>query len=503
MTDEVSLQAHRTWSVHELAAESGGVVLGGERVHDSDAGIATNDTRNLQPGGVFCALQGVNMHGLSLWRQAQDAGAVAVLCGADAPPALVREAREGLGDDVALVTYSIPGVDMVGVVGRAWRRRAGFRVVGITGSSGKTTCKEIARELFESAFSVVASSSNNNNELGVPLTLLSAPVGTDVVICEMGMRGLGQIEYLCDIAEPDVGIITSIGSAHLELLGSLDNIARAKSEIVAGVRDGTAVIPADRIDLVGLSASTPGRVMLFATESRAGDIWIQSCDSIEAGIRGIVADGSGWSSAFAIPFHGVHNSANLAAACCAFRALGGSRGQLEAALARPIDAWQTTIDGRGDRVQTSDHGLVINDAYNANPESMRAALDELVRVTPAHRRVAILGYMAELGVDSPQLHADIGAYAASLAIDALVLVDTHADVAFMAAAWKAARGTSPQMLSSAQALLERGATWRAGTGGVTLIKASNSVGLGRVVDELVERYGVAAAHQRFPEGNPT
>ncbi len=490
----------RTWTVQELAAATGGMLLGGQRVRELPAGMATNDTRALRSGGVFLALQGTNMHGLSLWQQAQQAGAVAVLCGADADATMIRDAHDELGDDVAIVTYPMPGIDMAGVVGRAWRRWAGFHVVGITGSSGKTTCKEITRNLLEQSFTVVASTSNNNNELGVPLTLLSASPDTDVVICEMGMRGLGQIEYLCGIAEPDIGIITSVGSAHLELLGSLENIARAKSEIIAGVGSGTAIIPADRPDLVALSGGAPGRLIRFGA---GGDIWVEQCASDDAGIHGTIADTAGWSASFAVPFHGLHNQTNLAAACCVFRALGGTDEQLARALHRPPASWHVNIVGRGERMHTSELGLLINDAYNANPESMRAALDELARAAHASHRVAVLGYMAELGSASAQLHADLGDYAASLPIDELVVVNTHPDVESLAASWKARRMRPPVMVDCADDLLVSTAEWWPGEHGVTLVKASNSVGLGRVIDLFVERYGIADAHQRVPEGNPT
>lgn len=486
----------QVWTIAELAHSAGGVLHGSEIIRDVPVGGFSIDTRTVQPGDVFLALQGSQLHGIEMWKHAVEAGARVIIVGNDAPEHVVLDVHEACGDELALITVDKPGIEMVGVVGQAWRRRAGFTVIGITGSSGKTSCKELLRGIMSRRFTVAASPANHNNELGVPLTLLQAPRGTDVVICEMGMRGLGQIAYLCDIAEPDIGIITTIGTAHLELLKTEANIARAKAEIIAGVGSGTAVIPADRMDLVTYAGTEPGTMMAFAGYGATGpaDIVVSEVQRTAVGIAGKLTSVEAGSFPFEVPFHGAHNASNLAAACCAMRAAGATWDDIRSAVQVGGVRWPGAVAGRGDRHQLATHGLLINDAYNANPESVRAALDELAATEALGGRVAVLGYMAELGVRSPEFHAAIGAYAAARAIDQLVLIHTHPDVAAIAREWTAVRGVAPREYNSTTELVDDVSSWAPGADGVVMVKASNSVGLGRAVDEIVERYGTMVAH---------
>jgi UDP-N-acetylmuramoyl-tripeptide--D-alanyl-D-alanine ligase len=487
------------WRSEELAHAVAGELLAPGTGHPLDRAVA--DTRHLRQGGVFLALQGRRMHGIEAWQHAVQAGAGAILVGSDAPPERVQEVVSQLSSEVALIQCDVPSLEMVGIVARAWRRRCDFTVIGITGSSGKTSTKELLREVLSDSVRVAASHANHNNELGVPLTLLGADPQTDVVICEMGMRGLGQITYLCDIAEPDIGIITTIGTAHLELLGSVANIAQAKSEIIAGVRGGIAIIPASNPDLLMRSGGDPGTVLTFSgpeTAVEGSDIAVLDVTRTRHGIAGVLEHRDMGKAPFEVPFHGVHNAGNLAAACCAMLAAGCSWEQVMLAVRRPLHAWNHVTSGRGERIVLAELGVVINDAYNANPESMRAALDELAAVNTSGARVAVLGFMAELGPDAASMHAQVATHAASLPIDRLVVLNTMPEVMAMAEAWNELRSDPAVLVSGVQSLIDEIADWAPGPDGAVLIKASNSVGLGRAVEVLVERYG---AHQDARKGD--
>jgi UDP-N-acetylmuramoyl-tripeptide--D-alanyl-D-alanine ligase len=465
-----------------------------------DAGAAF-DTRSVREGDLFVALQGSSSHGMEHAADAFARGAVAVLAGTDLEvdddrwEQLLAEASQ---HGPVLVATDCDGVTALGRLARAWRRRCGWRVVGITGSSGKTSTKDLLAALLRRAgMRVAASHANWNNEIGVPMTLLAGGAGTDVVICEMGMRGPGQVAYLCELSDPDVGIVTTAGTAHLELLGSREAIVAAKAELLAGTwAGGVGIFPAAQPELVEAAARVPDRLLPFGVgEAEADDsaILVTSLERGDDGIRGTV-DLLGRELAFDVPLHGVHHARNLAAAAAALVTLTGSAELLaEDALLVGGHARESFTSGRGDRHATSAGGLVVDDAYNANPESMRAALDELSLTTGA-RRVAVLGRMAELGDDaSLQLHEQVGEHAGGReAIDEVVVIGDGPDAAAIADGWLRARGAAPRRYVDVDVALAALDEWHR-AGDAVLVKASNSSGLGRLAAGLVERFGATRA----------
>jgi UDP-N-acetylmuramoyl-tripeptide--D-alanyl-D-alanine ligase len=491
------------WSVLDVVESLGAAVYGpvgddaelaGMRIGEAGpaAGVAI-DTRELRPGDLFVALQGTRSHGIEHAAEAFDRGAIAVLAGTDleVPDDRWEELLGAAADHgPVLVATDCDGVTALGRLARAWRRRSSFRVVGITGSSGKTGTKDLLAALLRRAgVEVVASHANWNNEIGVPLTLLAGGPGTDVVICEMGMRGSGQIAWLCDVADPDIGIVTTAGTAHLELLGSREAIVAAKAEILAGTwKGGVGIFPGVQPELVDAAGDVPDRLLPFGVgedEADGAAILVTSLARTSAGIAGTI-DLMGTELEFALPVHGLHQARNLAAAAGALVVLRGSAQLLAAdALQLVGDDRVRLTGGRGDRVALADGGVVIDDSYNANPESVRAALEELAAVDGA-RRVAVLGRMAELGPDSPALHAEVGGHAAALTtIDELVVVGSGNEARALATAWQGGRGSAPRTYADVDVAVAAVGEWRR-PGDVVLVKASNSSGLGRLADALVE-----------------
>jgi UDP-N-acetylmuramoyl-tripeptide--D-alanyl-D-alanine ligase len=372
------------WSPEQVAAAAGarleahavGAVTGGpSRV--------TIDSRDVGPGDLFVGLTGERVDGGRFAGAALDAGAWGVLVAPEhathsAPGAVIA------ADDPLAALQALA---------RSWRRALGARVVGITGSTGKTSTKDLLAAMLAQDRRVVATEQNLNTEIGLPLTILSAPAGTEALVLEMAMRGPGQIAELAAIAEPDVGVIVNVGPVHLELLGSLEAIAAAKAELLADLPPGaTAVLPAGE-RLLDAHLRDDLRVVTFGP---GGDV--TELGGIE------------------LPFSSAHMRLNALAALAAARALGAApAGALDVALSAM----------RGQRIELPGGALVIDDCYNANPMSMRAALDDLAASAPG-RRLAVLGDMLELGPDEDRFHAEIGAYAAESGVDVLVAVGPRA-----------------------------------------------------------------------------
>jgi len=368
------------WSPEQVAAAAG-ARLEAAAVVDAPAGPSrvTIDSRDVRPGDLFVGLPGTRDDGGRFAGAALDAGAWGVLVA----PEYVIHAAPG-----AVIAAEDP-LAALQALARSWRRALGAAVVGITGSTGKTSTKDLLRAMLAQDRRVVATEQNLNTEIGLPLTILAAPAGTEALVLEMAMRGPGQIAELAAIAEPDVGVIVNIGPVHLELLGTLDAIAAAKAELLADLRPGaTAVIPAGE-SLLEAFLRDDLRVVTFG---EGGDV--AELDGVE------------------LPFSSAHMRSNALAALAAARALGAApRGLLEVELSAM----------RGQRIELAGPVLVIDDCYNANPMSMRAALDDLA-ASASGRRVAVLGDMLELGPEEERFHAEIGAHAALRGIAVLVAV---------------------------------------------------------------------------------
>jgi UDP-N-acetylmuramoyl-tripeptide--D-alanyl-D-alanine ligase len=434
----------RDWSPEQVAAAAGGrLVAPAPRPGGPDRAVI--DSRAAGSGDLFVGLAGEHVDGGRFAPQALAGGAWGVLVAPEHAEA-AQCAMPG-----TLIAADDP-LQALQRLANEWRRALGCPVVGITGSVGKTSTKDILAAMLAQSRRTVANRENFNTEIGLPLTVLEAPEGTEALVLEMGMRGPGQIAELAAIAEPDVGVITAVAPVHLELMGSIEAIAAAKAELVAALRPGgTAVVPAGE---ALLEAHRRDDVTTL-TFGPGGDV-----DELPDGLQ-VAGVGGG-------PILSAHMRRNALAALAAARALGVEpSGMLEVALS----------SFRGQRIELADDIVVVNDCYNANPMSMRAALDDLA-ASASGRRVAVLGDMLELGPDEARFHAEVGAHARAVGVDVLVAVGPRA--AHFADGYGEVIAL-PDAQAAAQAvpgLLQPGDT--------VLLKASRGVGL-EVVAQVLER----------------
>ncbi|HTU96992.1 MAG TPA: UDP-N-acetylmuramoyl-tripeptide--D-alanyl-D-alanine ligase [Solirubrobacteraceae bacterium] len=396
----------RTWNLHAAARGAGARTVGERR--DPAAGgpdSVTIDSRLAGPGALFVGLPGQRVDGGAFAAAALERGVWGVLA---TPEHAEPLARAG-GDGVVLAAED--PLKVLQGLATAWRRELGAQVIGVTGSTGKTSTKDLLLAILSPHVRTVATRANFNTEIGMPLEILNAPRGTEVLVLEMGMRGAGQIAELAQIAEPDVAVIVSIGPVHLELMGSIEAIAAAKAELIAGLAPGgTAVIPARerllephlRDDVTIVTCGTGGQVRFLDDGQPGGDR--------------VIIDAQGERIELEVPFTQAHLRANLLPAVAAARAVGVTpSGGVRLALS----------PGRGQRYITPSEVTVIDDCYNANPISMRAALDDLKATAAAShgsRRIAVLGDMLELGRTERDYHVQLGEQAAAAGVDVLVTV---------------------------------------------------------------------------------
>jgi UDP-N-acetylmuramoyl-tripeptide--D-alanyl-D-alanine ligase len=385
------------------------------------------DSRRVRPGDLFVAIRG----GVDYVDEARAAGAAATLIP---------------DDDFAAMA----------AIGRAVRERSDAEVVGITGSTGKTSTKDILAALCRPHRRTVAAEASFNAELGVPLTLARLEPDTELLICELAMRGFGQIAELCEIAMPTLGAITAIGPVHLEFVESVAGVAKAKAELLAALPPGsTAVVPARVLELEPYLRSD-------LTVLRVGeDARLLSLDRgrLEAEILGERVE-------LELPFRAPHQAENAVVALAVYAALGlpldqAHEGAAEIALSRL----------RGEEIELPGGGVLINDCWNANPASMKAALRELT-TRNGGRRLAVVGGMAELGSDGPRYHREIGKLLGDL--DHVIAVGELARD-YGAGDWVADAAEAADRVAE----LVR-------PGDVVLVKGSRSVGLERVAQKLTQ-----------------
>jgi len=379
-------------------AEAGGARLAAGDRGEPGPERAAIDSREVGPGDLFVGLRGEHADGGEFAAAALEAGAWG---------ALVGPAYAGLETDRPLLVAEDP-LAALQALARAWRRELGCKVVGITGSTGKTSTKDILAALLRRELRTHANRENLNTEIGLPLSVLEASPGVEALVLEMAMRGEGQIAELTAIAEPDVGVIVNVGPVHLELLGTVERVAAAKAELIRDLPSGAAcVVPASepllhvhlRSDLDTWTFGPGGQVMLLSFDGGLGEIEARH-DHHQLGL--------GYSEP--------HNLLNTLAAVAAARALGvHPQG--------PVEVQFSSL--RGQVVELPGGVTVVNDCYNANPMSMRAALEHLAE-SPAERRIAVLGTMAELGREARRYHREAGKRAGELGIDLVVTVGEQA-----------------------------------------------------------------------------
>jgi UDP-N-acetylmuramoyl-tripeptide--D-alanyl-D-alanine ligase len=441
----------RRWDPQQVARAAGAQLLRGS-VPGVDGPLQTTiDSRKAGPGTLFVGLPGEHVDGGSFASSALAAGAWGVLVASS-------HADGSLPGDGAVLVADDP-LKALQQLATAWRRGLGAKVIGVTGSTGKTSTKDLLHGVLSPYRLTVVSQANFNTEIGLPLQILAAPAGTEVLVLEMGMRGPGQIAELARIAEPDVGVIVNIGPVHLELMGSIEAVAAAKAELIAGLAPGaTAIVPAGerlldphlRHDLTTITFGAGGDVQLASESDTRVEI-----------------DAQGERIGFEVDFTQAHLRHNLLAAVAAARAVGVQPGgRLELALS----------PGRGQARLLPGGITLIDDAYNANPVSMRAALDALAATETGGRRVAVLGDMLELGSGAERYHEQVGTHADGIA-DLLVTVGPLS--AAMAADFRGEHHHAADADAAAQLVptLLR-------PGDAVLVKASNGVGLKLVCDTL-------------------
>jgi len=377
-------------------------------------------------------------------------------------------AKHAFARGAAAVLQPEDAFSALAAIGSAVRSRSNAKVVGITGSTGKTSTKDILAALCAPHAKIVAAEGGHNNEIGLPLTLGRIEPDTEVVIAEMGMRGLGQIAELCAVAKPEIGIVTGVGPVHLELLGSVERVAQAKAEIIASLPPGGVAIaptPAPELepfldrDDVELRRFGPGgdvSVADFAAADRHADVAFEL---------------EGRRLELRLNFTSRHQADNAAAALLAYEALGLPLERAQEGAGRiAFSRW------RGEETPLPGEGLLINDAYNANPLSMEAALKHLTARAGARRRVAMLGDMAELGEDAPAYHRRVGASAAENADVVIAVGELARDYLGSGAASESHAATVDDAIAVLDEVLR--------PGDVVLVKASRSVGLERVAEAL-------------------
>jgi len=413
---------------------------------------ATIDSGETGPEDLFFGLRGERADGCEFAPAAARAGAWGVVVRPDCTAGI---------EDAWVFSVADPLAALQGLA-RAWRRALGARVVGITGSVGKTSVKDIARALLPG--SVHANRENLNTEIGLPLTVLEAPEGTETLVLEMAMRGPGQIAELATIAEPEVAAITNVGPVHVELLGSVEAIAAAKAEVLKALpRHGAAIVPVKAGALEPHLEEAP-RLLRFGP---GGDV--QAIESrVEEGVTHALIDTPSGRQLFDFPFAEAHNLENALAAV----AVGVSLGAPLAEMADRV-ANIGFSRFRGERLEIGDGIVLVNDCYNANPVSMRAALSHLASIGEA-RRIAVLGEMAELGPGAAGYHREIGECARAAGVGLLVGVG------------EPAREYGPDELVGTPEEAAELLASQLEPGDTVLVKGSRSAGLEAVAEALGE-----------------
>ncbi|SLN03601.1 UDP-N-acetylmuramoylalanyl-D-glutamyl-2,6-diaminopimelate--D-alanyl-D-alanine ligase [Corynebacterium xerosis] len=477
----------------EIAGITGGRLVGGATGDETVTGAARIDSRGIEAGDLFAAFLGEHADGHDHVAAAQRSGAAIALVTRDLglPAVLV--------DDVRTALWDLARAQLA----RARQEREDLVVFAITGSAGKTGAKDLLGTILRTAGETIAPVGSFNNELGLPLTVLRLDAGTQYLVLEMGARGVGHIKQLTDIARPDVSLVLNVGSAHLGEFGSVEAIARAKGELVEALEpSGRAILNAeDR--LVAAMADRSAAPVLgwgFTTGDLRGEDLALDVDA-RVSFTLVVPDGLTTLQGDDVPagrfpvrpdLLGDHQAANALAALSAAVSAGVAPAAAAAAL-------QDAKLASGQRMEALRAGgvIVINDAYNANPDSMRQALKTLAHLGRGHRTIAVLGEMLEMGPDSVRLHDEIGRLVVRLNIGQLYAIGNGAAPIHHGASLEGSFGGESEYLDTVEeaiAVLERTVV----PGDVVLLKSSRDAGLREIaaplVDHLQRRDGALPGH---------
>jgi UDP-N-acetylmuramoyl-tripeptide--D-alanyl-D-alanine ligase len=430
-------------------------------------GAVVIDSRKVEPGSLFVAFDGEHVDGHDYAGQAVEAGAVAVLATrpVGVPAIVVDDVQAAMG---RLAKYVI--------------ERLGATLVALTGSAGKTSTKDLIAQLLERIAPTVWPAGSLNNEIGLPLTALRADESTRHLVLEMGSRGIGHIRYLTQLTPPRIGVVLNVGTAHIGEFGGREQIALGKGELVEALpEDGLAVLNADDPLVRAMSSRTKARVVLFG-EAPDADV---RAENVRLNTRGqavfTLVTPTGCSEV-TLRLYGEHHVSNALAAAAVARELGMSVEEIATALstAGTLSRWRMEVVDRPDGV------TVVNDAYNANPDSMRAALRALAAMGRGRRTWAVLGEMAELGGESLTEHDAVGRLAVRLNVSKLVAVGGREAAWLQMGAYnEGSWGEESVHVSDAEAAIDLLRS-ELRPGDVVLVKASRSVGLERVAIALLD-----------------
>ena len=454
-------------SLADIAQVTGGVV------HDDPGVFVTGpafvDSRVAELDGLFVAVDGERVDGHKFAGAAIRSGAAAVLAQRPVgfPAVVVEDSVAALGKLAQHVLAELPDL----------------KVVGITGSQGKTSAKDLLTQILRKVGTTVATAGSFNNELGLPLTALNADRETRFLVLEMGAKAVGDLTYLCEIAPPDVALVLNVGKAHIGEFGSQADIARAKGELVDALdADGVAVLNHDDPLVVAMAERSRGRVTTYG-EGSGADLRVAALTVDNLGRAGFDLTGDGLSAHVQLSLIGAHQASNAAAAAAVALALGLPLDRVATALASATSAskWRMELH------ETADGITVVNDAYNANPDSMKAALKALAAIGRGHpgsRTIAVLGEMRELGAASREEHDTIGRLAVRLDISQLLVVGEEARPIHLGASQEGSWGEESVFVADADQALAW-LTDNLTAGDVVLVKASRAVELEKVADAVL------------------
>jgi len=425
----------------------------------------TTDSRSVKPGDLFVAIIGEQFDGHEFVSQAFAQGAVAAVVQRDTGGSVIKVSDTLLG---------------LGQIARFHRTHLKAQVIGVTGSSGKTSTKDLLAQVLENFGTTIAPPGSFNNEIGLPNTILSATSETEFLVLEMGMRGVGHIDYLCNIASPDIGVVLNVGSAHMELLGSRETIAEAKSELISSLKPtGVAILLADDPLVAAMQQKAPAHFLTFG-ESAKSDIRISDLH-VDAHARPTFTVSHLHERHIVhLRLVGEHQALNAAAVIATCVGMGLEFSEVCSVIERVtnLSKWRMEV------TELPNNITIVNDAYNANPESMRAGLKALKALSDGRRSWAVLGEMRELGADAASAHDEIGRLVVRLDVSRLLAVGPGAKLIQMAASHEGSWGDESEYVDSVDeavsvllAQLE--------SGDVVFIKGSRAVGLERVAQALI------------------
>ena len=468
-------------SVAEIAAATGARLADVPDPAALVTGPVIIDSREAAPGSLFAALPGTRTDGHAFAGAALTAGATAVLAArpVGGPALIVPDVQAALGQLARAVIDRAPGLT----------------IIGITGSAGKTTTKDLTAQLIETLGPTVAPAGSFNNEIGHPLTVLKITEQTRYLVSELAARGLGHITELCQIAPPRIGAVLCVGHAHAGEFGSLERIAEAKGELPAALpADGVALLNADDFRVAAMAERTRARVVTFG-RSPGADVRAEQVRTDKAGRAMFTLVTHAGSAPVSLRLYGEHHVSNALAAAGLAEQAGMAVPDIAAGLSAAVarSRWRMEVTRLPDGV------TIINDAYNANPDSMRAAIAALATMARGRRAFAVLGHMTELGDDADRLHEEVGAAAAGAGLAGLIVVGDEA--APMLAGAKAVPSRPGELLSVPDAAAAvRAVRERARDGDVVLVKASHSIGLERVALALTGERPLPGVHANEHEG---